>query len=669
MKNFFKYLIIILSVFCSLSSPHVVHATLDLDDMRGFETLTQIPSHANPLAGLALLHMIPNYLAALTMAKTPATKKFLDKLFICPNAEISIAHILPRAGTYQIANFLTPEIVGAFVATLNFYQKQRSCNQHKDLKSVLLEIFKGCLDSGELLKKGRLFVNTLINALSECSFFNDDQQFEAPFFQNFVTQSLIAFMCLTSKKKEDVEKYCNTYQLKTNALQKADNPIELPSLSGPAEKSQNTLRMWKARNVALNQQKFINSLLLFLKSTVNEIIQCIEIPDVTTRGTSYPVCMETVLHGLTRFISRNPKSTIRTNQNIIDFFATSAKSDLEQQIIDFSSMINNLPYIVYGIIIKNDKSIIDRNTNIFNLDKKIDGFFHIDLPATGENIKRFFAHRQDFEFIKEQDGISFINLNNKIFGVYNTSHYYGLRIRAKMSNILGCLAKLFDLSLDDHRSSLLICNELTSLQIFTSQIVPQLDLTFDVKACEDDGEIIVIALENSLGGIFLSLTECHSFVTYTTNKSRLFGKANSFSSEILQEYYIQDSSEYSSKLFMLLTSLAPWSLSRLIIQPLGKNSQIIRRLEKNGSELSCSLARHLYLGQEINDDTCFESIIDILGHNNGDRLSDVVHFLCKSMSKKPQSVGEAMLKKACLESPWLAGNLELEADIKALFTT
>ena len=133
----------------------------------------------------------------------------------------------------------------------------------------------------------------------------------------------------------------------------------------------------------------------------------------------------------------------------------------------------------------------------------------------------------------------------------------------------------------------------------------------------------------------------------------------------MKSYHSPSSSQNSEKLLTLLNSLAPWDTSRLITTPASayKSAQKGGPIAQNGSELPEALARHLYLGHEINDTNCMNSIIDILGHSNGDRLSDVVNFFIQQLKSTLSRDGKNHLRSAVGTSPWIKEQPKLEAKL------
>ena len=122
MKTFSKKLLCSITFFLLCFVAQSVQPTPNFDVLRGFETISQIPDHANPYSGMALLHVMPAYLGTLDAEKTPETKYLLHHLFTCPDQELDATHILPVTGEFQVARFLTPELIGQIIATIDFYQ-------------------------------------------------------------------------------------------------------------------------------------------------------------------------------------------------------------------------------------------------------------------------------------------------------------------------------------------------------------------------------------------------------------------------------------------------------------------------------------------------------------------------------------------------------------------
>lgn len=678
MNTVFKKLLCGIAVFLSSNAPLSVLSTPNIDGLRGFEAITQIPDYLHPYAGAALLRVIPAYLATLDSQHAEQTKRLLHKLFICPNPEITTTHILPRTGEFQIARFITPEIAGKMLAITDFCRSKiqrhlQNKNQVKLILNKLADDLRQTITSGKLpeetvyLKLNRNFVNAFMGALEECCYFSSDSQ-NAPIIANFAPQALLAFICLKATDRNLLTDYCIAYQEEKNRLENREVALQCPALittHAPSRKK-NVFLMWNSNKATSDSSIFIESLTNFLKSTFHEVAPMVEIPDVTTRGTSYPVCIETLLHCLTQF-TLNSQTFQGTAAWLTHFFNSSSKENLEQHVIDFSEPINNLAGVVYEQLITHD-SVIYRTSKKFNLDAEITGFVHLNCPLSEENIRNFFSSRQDFEFIKQQDNIIFIRLGNKVLGIYDASQAYGVAIQALLSNVIICLVKLFEVDFNLDLSQL-IANTGCEKEVFDI-LAPLLGWNHQFQSTSDNSEPWSIAVSNNKGGLVIHITSCHGFCTHPTGKSRLRGKANAYALDCLKSYHSPSSSQNSEKLLTLLNSLAPWDLSRLITTPTNvyKSAQKGGPIAQNGSELPEALARHLYLGQEVNDMNCMNSIIDILGHPNGNRLSDIVNFFIQRLKSSLSDDGKNHLRSAISTSLWIENNPELKSRLINLLT-
>lgn len=674
MNTFFKKLLYGIAVFLSCNAPLCLLSTPSIDDLREFETITQIPDYLNPYAGMALLRMIPAYLVTLDAQHAKQTKRLLDKLFICPNPELTTTHILPRTGEFQIARFITPQIAGRILAHIDFYRTdtQLRSQNNGQVKSILKKIaaeLRQIIASGKLpeetvyLKLNRNFVNAFMGALEECSYLSSDSQ-NAPIIANFAPQALLAFICLKASDKNALTDYCTAYQEEKNRLENKEIAIEYPASASAPSRKQNIFVFWNPKKATSNPINFRESVITFVKSTFQEVAPMIEIPDVTTRGTSYPVCIETLLHCLTQF-TLNSQTFQGTAAWLTDFFNSSSKENLEQHIVDFSKPINSLTGVVYEQIITSN-SVIYRTSKQFNLDSEITGFMHLNCSLSEENIRNFFSSRQDFEFIKQQDNIIFIRLGNKVFGIYDALQAYGVAIQALLSNVIICLIKLFEINFNLDLSQL-IANTDYEKEVFDI-LAPLLGWNHQFQSTSDNSEPWSIAVSNNKGGLVIHITSCHGFCTHPTGKNRLRGKANVYALDLLKSYCSASNPQNSVKLLTLLNSLAPWDLSRLITTPTNvwMSGQKCGPIAQNGSELPEALARHLYLGHEINDTNCMNSIIDILGHPNGNRLSDIVNFFIQRLKSSLSDDGKNHLRSAISTSLWIENNPELKSRLTNL---
>ncbi len=678
MNRFFKKILCGVAVFLSCNAPLTLQSTHNIDDLRAFETITQIPDYINKLAGMALLQVIPAYITTLDNQHTPETKRLLDKLFNCPNPELTTKHILPRSGEFQIARFITPKIAGRILALIDFYRAnmQKNARNKNQIRPELADKLRQTIACDKLpaetifLKLNRNFVNAFMKALDECSYFSSDSQ-NAPLITNFAPQALLAFICLKASDRSSLTDYCVAYQEEKNRLENKETIIEYPAITSAPSKMQNIFVSWNPKKATSITVNFRESLIAFLKSTFQEVAPMIEIPDVTTRGTSYPVCIETLLHCLVQFTLNSQTFKGQANK-LSNFFTFSAKDNLEQHIIDFSQLINNLAGVVYEQIVTEQK-VIDRTSKQFNVEAEITGFVHLDCPLSEDVIRNFFANRPDLKFIKQQDNIIFISLGDKVLGIYNAEEAYGVAIQALLSNVIICLVKLFEINSELNLSQL-IGNTCYEQETF-STLAQFLGWDYRFFSKPNPSEPWSISLSNNKGWIIAHITSCHGFCIQPTVKNRLRGKANTYALDSLRSYYSPGNAQNSDKLLIILNSLAPWDLSRLITTPTSawNSSQKGGPLAQNGSELPEALARHLYLGQEVNDANCMDSIIDILGHHNGSRLTDVMNFLILQLKSSLlrlknslSSNGKDKLQSAINASSWIKEHQELDAKLAEL---
>jgi hypothetical protein len=676
MSTFFKKILCRITLFFALAVTQNAQATPNFDILRGFEQITQIPDHANPYAGMALLHMMPTYLNALDEDQTPATKNLLLHLFKCPHPELDPSHILPVTGEFQVAHHLKPLLIGEIIATIDFAQKDIpesisvEDTQQKiiTLKAILLHKLNTHLpNTSEFHKKNRHFVDLLIESLKECGSFSLDAQ-NAQLIPHFASGALLAFLCLMASDKESLQEYCIAYQVEKNRLVGTELEIQYPIEEIATTKKRNVLMSWKAAKTINSQSIFIDSLITFLKSTYNEMAQIIEIPDIKTRGTRYPVCIETLLCNLVQFTLKS--STFKNKElSIINFFKESQTQNLEQHITDFSQLINNLPGFVYGKIITSDDNVVSRHTKKFDLASEIDGFIHIGDNLSESKLTNFFKNREDFKIIKEQDGIVFIHLGNKILGVYNPANTYGLAIRANLNNIISGLVHLLEINFEVDNAQLM-CNATYAKEIFDS-LAPLIDWKLKTLANFDNCETLSISASNNTGGLIINLSAVHGFCSCPTERERLRGRANGYSLSLFKLHCSTQETQHAYKSLILLTALAPWNLAKLITMKAAPKNPYgglpgVEPVTQMISEIPEGLARHLYLGQEINDESCAISIIDILQNDRGYRFIDVINFLHKNIKAALSIKTKQLLNNALCESTWINENQELGEKLNAL---
>lgn len=653
-----------------------VQPTPNFDILRGFEAITQIPNHANPYAGMALLHMMPAYLSTLDDHQTPATKNLLHHLFTCPHPELDPSHILPVTGEFQVARFLTPHLIGQIIATIDFYQidiqnsflENNTKQKIIELSAALLQKLNAHLpDKSEFHKKNRHFIELLIKSLEECGTFSLDAR-KGQLIPYFSSKALLAFLCLMSSDKEPLQEYCIAYQEEKNRLQDTAFEIEYP-IQKAALNKRNPLMAWNATKAVDNQSLFIESMIIFLKSTYNEMAQIIEIPDIKTRGTRYPVCIETLLYNLVQFTLKS--STFKGKpRTIIDFLKNSSPENLEHHITDFSQLINNLPGFVYGkIITLDDNRVVSRQSKKFDLGVEVDGFINIGPDLSESALTEFFKHRDDFKIIKNQDKIIFIHLGNKVLGVYNPVTSYGLAIRANLNNIITGLVQLLEINFQVD-NALLLCNPPYAKETFDS-LAPLFGWKLNTLLNEDNSETLSVSIANNTGGLIMNLSAVHGFCSCPTEKERLRGRAHAYSLNLFKLHYTAPNEDHAYKSLELLTALAPWNLSRLITVPAAPENAYsslpgVEPIAQRISEIPEGLARHLYLGQEINNENCAISIIDILQNDRGSRFIDVINFLHKNIKDAISPKTKELLKAALRESTWIYQHHELDEKLNAL---